>query len=80
MATYLVCSPERMREFNDYDEPPEPFCYVAEVEASTKREAIIAAVKTLDFAGWRVECKGDGRPPWAGLKATFICKENPRDD
>ena len=68
---YAVISPD-MREvetiLDDGGGPTYNFCYYVEVEARTKREAKIAAVKHSDFSDWVDEQRGDRRSPFTGLR------------
>lgn len=70
---YLVVTPEYSDGGSEY-EPPEYGCDVVEVEAPTKRAAIIAGVKRM-LAGsrrafpWVHYQRGDGCSPFTGVKA-----------
>lgn len=50
-------------------EPPEDYCDFVVVTAPTKRAAVIAALKTVEFEEWRKSSRGDGINPFAGVKA-----------
>lgn len=56
-------------------EPPEPWQAWAIVEADTKREAMIVACRLPEFREWVDEQRGDGVPPYKGLKVErCICE------
>lgn len=70
---FEVLSPE-MVSYSSY-EPPEHFRCWAMVEASSRRDAILAAYRLPEFKEWVDEARGDGKPPFAGLKASRpICE------
>ena len=71
MPHYDVISPE-MSEI-DYipglgSGPTVYFCCVCSVEASTKREAKIKAIKHPDMQDWVIEARSDERNPFSGLQ------------
>lgn len=78
LRPYYVVSPEYMTDHGSYDppEPPEYGCDVFEVEARTRREAIIAGVR-LALAGPRSYARDnrlDGVSPHAGYRAELaVC-------
>lgn len=50
-------------------EPPEYYQAYVEVLTKDARSAIVQAVKTDEFSEWVLEARGDGMPPFKGLKA-----------
>jgi len=61
-----VVSPPIYYPGSDYGPPEEVPDYVV-VEAGSRREAIIEGVRQMQH--WPDEARGDGKPPWAGVKA-----------
>lgn len=74
----MVYSPDYQTSPMSYD-PPDPGEYgadVIEVEAESKRDAIILGVAALMKERrhtWASDNRGDGQPPWAGYKADEVC-------
>lgn len=69
--TYFVVSEETMM-YPQSVEPPEPAeygCYVDEVQAASKKEAIRVAYAdpNSDLRKWAAKNRADGRHPFAGL-------------
>ena len=64
LRRFVVYSPEFRQGY-------ELVCDAVEVEARTKREAIILGGKEMLREGmwWVHDNRGDGSPPWKGLKA-----------
>lgn len=62
----MVTSPEITIHY--YMEPPETYRCFAIVEADTNRAAMIAACRLPDFKEWVDQARGDGVPPYKGLK------------
>jgi hypothetical protein len=52
--------------------PMEPEICYCQIEASSKREAIRAAIKTPEFRDWVKYQRGDGCNPFTGVKAAKL--------
>lgn len=70
---YTVCSPQYMDYSYSYGEDAEPPEWTADcvsVEASTKREAKVLAVRemTKQGMGWVEDQRGDRKSPFTGLR------------
>lgn len=74
---WLVMSPEWLDYSHDPDDPPEPTADAVEVVACSAREAIRRAVSRPEMRRWTTMQRGDGKSPFAGLKAEFITSEVP---
>ena len=71
MTHYWVESPaweEIVFALDDGTGATEPVCAVVQVEAATKREAKIKALRTEKFRKWAEDARGDNRNPFTGLK------------
>lgn len=72
---YEVISPYRANIHMGYGEPPESGCEWVMVEAHSKREALIKAIKTPEFKSWVAEMRGDKQPPFKGLEVRLtVCE------
>ena len=71
-----MVSPEHETHFGcaDPPEPPEYGCDVVEIEADSKRDAVILGVSMLlkDHKSWASMNRQDGLPPWAGYKVEEV--------
>ena len=76
LRPYYVVSPE-YEMYSDQDEPPEWGCDVVEVEAGTKREAVVIGVRRLlgsRHQTWPKLNRMDERSPFAGMRAELaVC-------
>lgn len=80
---WLVYGPTRPSHYSVMGEPPEPTACVVEVEAVTRRDALIVASKTSEMQDHAVEMRDDNRPPWHLLSAEPIGEDyggHNRDD
>lgn len=52
-------------------------CYVVEVRASSKREALRIGVQSGEFRDWVHDARADGRNPWSGVRVEHpTCKHH----
>lgn len=74
MTRWFVITPEYERYPGSYysfePEPPEYGCDVVEVEAETKRKALVEGVRELrrSRSDWLRDQVGDNKSPFTGLK------------
>ena len=80
MSKYYVFTPE----YTTYKimtalDPPECGCDVVDVEATTKRKALILGLKALEQirSEWIRDERGDGRNPFSKLKVQKACECDP---
>ena len=71
---YIVCTPIYDRIPDMYYEPGEPGCDVVEVEAETKREALVKGLRLLrqQRSQWVNDQQSDGRSPFNGLQTELL--------
>ncbi len=80
MRRFAVVSPEVGEVIPILDDgtgPTEYFCYYAEVEASTRREAKVNALRHQDFKGWVDEQRVNGCSPFTGLRVCELFDGEP---
>ncbi len=65
---YQVLSPVMEPAYSSY-KPLESFCCFGLYLAKNAKDAIRQAVKDPEFSEWVKEARGDGHPPFKGLKA-----------
>lgn len=73
---YYVVSPEYKTSLGGAYEPPEYGCDCVEVEAETKREAVILGVREAlkQRHSWAEDNRSDGQSPFAGYRAELaVC-------
>lgn len=76
---YIVYTPTYTHYYSLWSlEPPETVCDVVCVEASTKREAKVIAVREMRKQGldWVLDQQSDGASPFTGLKADLATCEH----
>lgn len=85
MTRYYVVSPEyETYHGGGYDppEPPEWGCDFVEIEADSKRDALILGVReimrTQKRHSWAHDNQLDGKPPWAGYKVEIADESDAR--
>lgn len=69
LRTYYVVSPQTLIYPGTDVDPPEYGCYVDEVQATSKREAIKVAYAdpNAEIHRWARDARGDGRHPFSGI-------------
>lgn len=77
MKRYFVVSPgyeSYGRPYGDPPEPPEYGCDVLEIEADSKRTALILGVREMLTwrESWAKDNRDDGLPPWAGYRVEEV--------
>ena len=71
---YYVWTPEY--DSSPSNSPPEWGCDIVEVEADTRRKALVLGLKKLDsiHSEWITDERGDGRNPFSTLKIQRACE------
>lgn len=67
-TTYLVVSPE-MEFYGGGYEPNEFGSCVVEIDAPSKRQAIVEALRSNEFREWVRDQRGDNKNPFTGVVA-----------